>query len=92
MPKKAKKDKVLMGVQQNLLSLSKEVEAIITYLCEQSNSLYNCGTYWARQIFFKTNRIISKFDPIYECGKNVHAQALPSVPALAFTFECIRSF
>jgi IS605 OrfB family transposase len=95
MAKKARKEKVLRGVQQNLLSLSKEVEAIVTYLCEQSNSLYNCGLYWARQIFFKTERIISKFDPVYECGKNVHAQALPSTPAqqtLLSVSEAFKSF
>lgn len=88
MAKKARIEKVLRGVQQNLLSLSKEVEAIVTYLCEQSNSLYNCGLYWARQIFFKTERIVSKFDPVYECGKNVHAQALPSTPALRTHMTC----
>jgi len=95
MAKKAKKDKVLIGVQQNLLSLSKEAGAIVTYLCEQSNSLYNCGLYWARQIFFKTGIIISKFDPVYECGKNIHAQALPSTPAqqtLLSVSEAFKSF
>lgn len=69
--------------------------AIITYLCQQSNSLYNCGTYWARQIFFKTDRIVSKFDVIYECGQNVHARALPSTPAqqtLLSVFEAFKSF
>lgn len=95
MAKKAKKEKALRGVQQNLLYLSKEVEAIVTYLCEQSNSLYNCGLYWARQIFFKTERIVSKFDPVYECGKNIHAQALPSTPAqqtLLNVSEAFKSF
>lgn len=37
--------------------------------------------YWARQIFFKTKRIISKFDPFYEVGTNIDAQAMPSVAA-----------
>lgn len=64
-------------------------------MCEQSNSLYNCGTYWARQVLFKTNRIVSKFDVIYECGKNIHAQALPSTPAqqtLLSVSEAFKSF
>lgn len=67
---KTKKTKVkkLLGVQQNLLRYDAETNAILIYLTEQSNSLYNCGVYWARQIFFKTNRIISKYDPIYEVG------------------------
>ena len=71
--KQIKKNKGLRGVQQNLLSIDRETKAIITYLCEQSNSLYNCGTYWARQVFVKTTRLVSKFEVIYECGKNVHA-------------------
>jgi IS605 OrfB family transposase len=89
------KSKKLMGIQQNLLDCDKETLAIITYLCEQSNSLYNCGIYWARQIFFKTSRIISKFDPIYEVGKNIHAQAMPSVAAqqtLLSVSEAFKSF
>ena len=56
MPKKAQK---LMRVQQNLLKPDRELKAILTYLCEQSNSLYNCGVYWGRQIFFKTGKIIT---------------------------------
>jgi IS605 OrfB family transposase len=95
MAKKAKKNKELRGVQQNLLSVGKNVLSIITYLCEQSNSLYNCGVYWARQIFFKTERIVSKFDVIYECGKNIHAQAMPSTPAqqtLLSVSEAFKSF
>jgi len=72
--KKEKKPKVLMGVQQNLIYCDDETKSIITFLCEQSNSLYNCGLYWARQLFFKTGKIISKFDPIYEVGGNMFDQ------------------
>jgi putative transposase len=39
------KPKKLMGVQQNLLDCDKATLAVVIYLCEQSNSLYNCGTY-----------------------------------------------
>jgi len=89
------KSSCLMGVQQNQIHCDAETLAILTYLTEQSNSLYNCGVYWARQIFFKTNRIISKYDPIYEVGKNIHAQALPSVAAqqtLLSVSEAFKSF
>jgi IS605 OrfB family transposase len=84
-----------MGVQQNQIHCDYETLAILTYLTEQSNSLYNCGVYWARQIYFKTKRIISKYDPIYEVGKNIHAQALPSVAAqqtLLSVSEAFKSF
>ena len=89
------KPKKLMGVQQNLIYCDADTKSIITFLCEQSNSLYNCGIYWARQIFFKTKRIISKFDPLYEVGTNIHAQAMPSVPAqqtLLSVSEALKSF
>ncbi len=92
---KAKKHLSLMGIQQNLIHCDVDTKAIMTFLCEQSNSLYNCGVYWARQIFFKTGRIISKFDPVYEVGKNIHAQAMPSVPAqqtLLSVSEAFKSF
>jgi putative transposase len=92
---KSKKDKQLMGIQQNLIYCDAETKAILTFLCEQSNSLYNCGIYWSRQIFFKTGRIISKFDPVYEVGSNIHAQAMPSVSAqqtLLSVSEAFKSF
>ncbi|MBW4602567.1 MAG: transposase [Calothrix sp. FI2-JRJ7] len=84
-----------MGVQQNLIYCDADTKAILTFLCEQSNSLYNCGVYWARQIFFKTGRIVSKFEPVYEVGNNIHAQAMPSVPAqqtLLSVSEAFKSF
>jgi len=89
------KPKKLLGIQQNQIYCNKDTLAILTYLCEQSNSLYNCGVYWARQIFFKTNRIVSKYDPIYEVGGNIHAQAMPSVTAqqtLLSVSEAFKSF
>ncbi len=89
------KPKKLMGVQQNQLDCDAETRAILTYLCEESNNLYNCGVYWARQIFFKTNRIVSKYDPIYAVGGNIHAQAMPSVAAqqtLLSVSEAFKSF
>ena len=89
------KPKKLMGVQQNQLHCDVDTQAILTYLCEESNNLYNCGVYWARQIFFKTNRIVSKYDPIYAVGGNIHAQAMPSVAAqqtLLSVSEAFKSF
>jgi putative transposase len=93
--KKESKPKLLMGIQQNIIYCNADTQNILTYLCEQSNSLYNCGVYWARQIFFKTGKIISKFDPIYELGKSKHATAMPSVPAqqtLLSVSEAFKSF
>lgn len=89
------KTKKLIGLQQNLIHCDTETLAILEYLCEQSNNLYNCGVYWARQIFFKTDRIIAKYDPIYEVGQNIHATAMPSVAAqqtLLSVSEAFKSF
>lgn len=85
----------LLGVQQNLIYCEAEVRSILVYICEQSNSLYNCGTYWSRQVFFKTNRIVSKFDPVYELKNNPHLKAMPSVAAqqtLLSVSEAFKSF
>jgi putative transposase len=93
--KKGKKQRGPMGIQQNLIYSDAETRSILTFLCEQSNRLFNCGVYWARQIFFKTGRIVSKFDPVYEAGDNIHAQAMPSVAAqqtLLSVSEAFRSF
>ena len=57
----------LMGVQQILLAPDKETKALLEYLCQQSGQLYNSGVYYARQIFFKTSKLLTnKFDLVYE--------------------------
>jgi putative transposase len=61
---KAKKS---MGVQQVLLHPINETKSILEYLCQQSGKLYNTGVYFARQIFFKTNKLLTgKFDLAFE--------------------------
>jgi len=92
------KSKKLMGVQQILLHPDKGTEAILRYLCEQSGKLYNTGVYFARQIFFKTGKILTgKFDLAYEpsVSKSIVAQSLPSTPAqqtLLSVLEAFKSF
>ena len=92
------KVKKLMGVQQVLIKTSKENDAILRYLCEQSGKLYNSGIYFARQTFFKTNKILTgKFDLIYEpsVSKSDVARSLPSVSAqqtLMSVSEAFKSF
>ncbi|MCC5618766.1 hypothetical protein LC605_27500 [Nostoc sp. CHAB 5836] len=87
-----------MGVQQVLLSPSNETKALLEYLCEQSGKLYNTGVYFARQIFFKTNKLlIGKFDLAIEpsISKSALAQSLPSTPmqqTLMSVTEAFKSF
>lgn len=88
----------LMGVQQILLSLNDETRALLEYLCQQSGKLYNSGVYYARQIFFKTSKLLtSKFDLVYEVSiaKSLIAKSLPSTPAqqtLMSVAEAFKSF
>lgn len=86
-----------MGTQQMLLDVDQSDLAIIQYLCEQSGKLYNTGTYFARQVFFKTNRLLSKFDLDYEptVAKTQLARSLPSTPAqqtLRSVTEAVASY
>jgi IS605 OrfB family transposase len=87
-----------MGVQQVLLSPNTETKALLEYLCQQSGKLYNTGVYFARQIFFKTNQLLTgKFDLAFEpsISKSILAQSLPSTPrqqTLMSVTEAFKSF
>jgi IS605 OrfB family transposase len=42
------------GCQQNLLHLEPEARAVVEFMCQQSNSLYNCALYEVRQRFIRS--------------------------------------
>jgi putative transposase len=90
--------KKTIGVQQVLLSPTKEVEAILQYLCRQSGKLYNSAVYFARQTFFKTGKLLTgKFDLSFEpsISKSMVAKSLPSTPmqqTLMSVTEAFKSF
>ena len=92
------KTKKTMGVQQVLLSPSKEIQALLEYLCQQSGKLYNSGVYLARQIFFTTGKLLTgKFDLAFEpsVSKSMVARSLPSTPmqqTLMSVTEAFKSF
>ena len=92
------KAKKAMGVQQVLLSPNKETAAVLQYLCEQSGKLYNNGVYYARQVFFKTNKLLTgKFDlaRVDSITKSTIAAGLPSTPmqqTLMSVTEAFKSF
>lgn len=65
----------MFGCQQVLIKCDKDTQSIIEYLCHESNSLYNCTVYYARQIWFKTGRIVSGFDLTAEMKNNKHFNA-----------------
>ncbi|NES65875.1 MAG: IS200/IS605 family element transposase accessory protein TnpB [Okeania sp. SIO2D1] len=65
----------VFGCQQELIKCDKETRAIIEYLCYESNSLYNCAVYYARQMWFKTRKIVTGFDLTAEMKTNKHFKA-----------------
>ena len=66
----------LYKAQVNRLPDSKELSAILEYLCSESNKLYNCTTYLARQIYFKTGKYANKFWLASQMKSNPHMKAL----------------
>ncbi|MGL5064674.1 MAG: hypothetical protein ACRC62_32225, partial [Microcoleus sp.] len=50
----------MYGCQQILIHESKEYQAILEYLCAESNKVYNCSLYYARQVFFKTGKLTNR--------------------------------
>lgn len=87
-----------MGIQQILLSPNSDTKVLLEYLCQQSGKLYNSGIYYARQIFFKSDKLLTnKFDLVYEpsVAKSMVAQSLPSTPmqqTLMSVAEAFKSF
>ncbi|MDX2255463.1 MAG: transposase [Pseudanabaenaceae cyanobacterium bins.39] len=68
----------MYGCQQVLIDPDKETKSILEYLCTESNNVYNCAVYYARQIWFKTKKIASNADICGEMArsKNRHFTAI----------------
>jgi putative transposase len=85
----------MFGCQQVLINPDSELQAILEFLCEESNKLHNCGTYYARQLYFKTGKAPSKFDLHREMSSNIHFTAMHSQVAqqcLTTVAESFKSF
>lgn len=84
------------GVLQNRIShKDKSLRAILEFICRTSNNLINCGTYLARQRYFKEGRYPRKYDIEKELKTNRHYKALcaqASQQVLRGVFECFQSF
>jgi IS605 OrfB family transposase len=65
----------LFGCQQNLIQKDQDIYPILEYLCSESNNLYNCAVYYARQIWFKTGKIMTGFDLTAQMKTNPHFKA-----------------
>jgi putative transposase len=83
------------GCQQILIKPDKDLKAILEFLCGESTKLANCGTYYARQLFFKTGKIPSKYDLHRELANNPHFGAMHSQVSqqcLTTVAESFKSF
>ena len=66
----------LFGCQQILIHADKDVLAILEYLCRESNKIYNCATYYARQIWFITKQIANRAEICASMVSNPHFGAM----------------
>lgn len=60
----------MYGCQQSLIYTDQETQAVIEYLCSESNKVYNCALYFARQIFLKTRRIVGPTEICAEMARS----------------------
>lgn len=85
----------MYGCQQVLISPNKKLKAILEFVCSESNKLANCGTYCARQLYFKTGKIPNRADLHRLLKSNPHFQSLYSHVAqqtLTSVAESFKSF
>lgn len=68
----------MYGCQQVLIHPEKDTKSILEYLCAESNNVYNCAVYYARQIWFKTGKIANNASICDEMArsKNRHFTAM----------------
>ncbi|WP_293084911.1 transposase [Okeania sp. SIO3B5] len=81
--------------QQVLVGKNPELIAILTFLCEQSHKLTNMGIYYARQLYFKSQKGIRKYDLEKVYKKSNHYKVLYSQAAqqiLRTVAESFRSY
>lgn len=64
------------AAQINLLPQDKNLSAVLEYLCSESNKLYNCTTYLARQLYFKTGKFSNGRWLSTQMKRNPHMKAL----------------
>ncbi|WP_210407253.1 RNA-guided endonuclease TnpB family protein [Hydrocoleum sp. CS-953] len=82
----------MYGCQQNLIKPDQDLKSILEFICSQSHKLTNCGIYYGRQLFFKTQKIIGKYDLEKEYKSNKHYQVLYSQAAQQILRSVAESF
>jgi IS605 OrfB family transposase len=64
------------AAQVNQLPSNPELRAALEYLCSESNKLYNCTTYLARQLYFKAGKFSNGKWLSTQMKRNPHMKAL----------------
>ncbi len=82
----------MFGCQQIRINPDKELKAVLEYLCSESNKLNNCTIYYARQLYFKTEKVINKFALINELKQNPHYGSMYSQVAQQAVMAVAESF
>ncbi len=85
----------MFGCQQVLIHTEPDTQSVIEYVCSESNKVFNCALYYARQIYFKAHRYISKAELDAHLKANKHFQAMHSQAAQQTchsVFESFKSF
>ncbi|HEY9614562.1 transposase [Allocoleopsis sp.] len=85
----------MFGCQQVLIHADEDTQAIIESICSESNKVFNCAVYYARQIYFKAHRYVTKAELDEEIKSNKHFQAMHSQAAQQTchsVFESFKSF
>ncbi len=82
----------MYGCQQVLVSQNNDLINILTFLCEESHKLTNMGIYYARQLYFKANKILGKYDLEKEYKGNYHYKVLYSQAAQQILRTVAESF
>lgn len=86
----------MYGCQQVLLNLGEFDHGMWSFLCRESNSLYNCGIYDVRQRYFHVKMLeFNKAGLHQEFKENAHYQGLHSQAAqqtLASVSEAFKSY
>ena len=71
-----KKNKSHLGCQQVLLHPDRELLAVLEYVGGEANKVYNCATYYARQVWFKEKRFVQRGELCRQMKWNRHFTAM----------------
>ena len=82
----------MCACQQVLVNRNSDLISILTFLCEESHKLTNMGLYLVRQLYFKTKKIIGKYDLEKEYKTNNHYKVLHSQAAQQTLRSVAESF